>query len=261
MKKYIFMVILCVFIFSSCRSSSSRTEAPPQDNGKNGFWNTLSVSGELVFHGVAGTRFDREASIRLALEDAARKAAMFTQVKGRIAFYGKTGVTFWDYQADTESTLDIETDYQKYIENFIFDSETDVLQEHNAIFVRVRYPSAVLVDIPYPFQSSHGAAKPGWIDEPPLVPGYVTGIGYAGRRMSYGDTVKGSYENAAFSIIRNISSAVEGSMADVHGAGGSVSNESRMSAEAVLIGFYVLDFWLDPADQTVWTLAIAKSDI
>ncbi|MDR2020091.1 MAG: hypothetical protein LBQ14_04920 [Treponema sp.] len=257
MKKYIFMLTLCVFVFSSCRTTSSGVAASPQDAG--GFWDTAPVSGELIFHGAAGVRFDRDASIRLALEDAARKAAMFTQVGGRIVFYGKTGVNFWDYQVDTENSLFIDQDYEKYIEHFTFDSERDVLQEYNTIFVRVRYPSPVPVNIPR-LQSSHGGARPGWIGEPPRIPGYVTGIGYAGRRISYGDTVKDSYENAVFSIIRNISSTVTGNTADVQGSGGPASNESRIAAGAMLKEFYVLDFWVDPVNQTVWTLAIAKPD-
>jgi hypothetical protein len=256
MKKAFSLLLWGIFLFSSCRSISSRNEAPPQEDGSSDFWNTLSFSDELIFHGVAGIRFDRKESIRLALEDAARKVAMFTQVAGRMKFYGKAGVDFWDYRADTESVLVYDQDYQKYIEIFIFDVERDVLQEHNTIFVRIRYPSAGLEDLPYRFQSLHGDVKPGWIDNPPVIPGYVTGIGYAGRRISYGDTVKNSYENAVFSIIRNISSVVAGNTVDVQG---SASNESRMNADAVLKGFYVLDFWRDPSNQTVWTLAIAKS--
>jgi hypothetical protein len=249
---------LFLFVFLSCKSSASQVETPPQEAGDRGFWSTEPFFNEVIFHGAAGVRVDREESIRLALEDAARKAALFTRTEGKTIFYNKTGAGFWDYRSDTESILIYDEDYQKYIENFIFDSELDVLQDNNAIFVRTRYPSAGPVDIPYRFRSSRSAGKPGWIDEPPLIRGYVAGIGYAGRRSSHADTVKISYENAAFAIIRNIYSTVTGNTADIQGPGASASQESEITAEAVLTGFYVLDFWVDPSSRAVWTLAVAK---
>jgi hypothetical protein len=262
---FILVFFVFVFVFLSCKSSSSKTEAPPQEaapqeSGNGAFWNTRPFFNELVFHGAAGVRVDREESIRLALEDAARKAALFTRVEGKIVFYNRTGAGLWDYRSDTESTLIHDEDYEKYIEDFIFNSELDVLQEDNTVFVRTRYPSPLPVDIPYGFQSSRAAGKPGWVDEAPLITGYVAGIGYAGRRSSPADTVKASYENAVFAIIRDISSAVEGNTADLQGPGGSALQESKISAEAALKGFYVLDFWVDPASRAVWTLAVAKPD-
>jgi hypothetical protein len=272
MKKIIVVLALSTFALFSCKSSTPRAENSPPAGSiggadhvgtdkAGGFWSTVPVFEGVIFHGAAGVRSNREEAIRLALEDAARKASMFTRVQGKFVSYNNTAVSFFDYRSGTESSLSHDENYTDYIENFIFDPETDVLQDHNAVFVRVRYPSAVPVDISYRLQSYHGTARPGWIDNQPAVSGYITGIGYADRRASHADTVKISYESAVFSIIRNISSAVEGSMADVRGSGGFGSpntGEVKVSAEGVLLGFYVLDFWVDPASQAVWTLAIAK---
>jgi hypothetical protein len=247
------------------RTESPRPRPPPaplretEGNENGGFWNTLPVFNDLVFHGAAGIRFDREAAIRLALEDAARKAALFTRLEGRIVLYNNTGAGLLDYRSDTERVLIHDEEYQKYIERFIFDPDTDVLEENHTVFVRVRYPSTAPPDIPGGL-FSHGAAKPGWIDEPPHSSGYLTGIGFAGRRTSHADTVRISYENAIFSIIRTISSVVDGKTTDVRQSGGFAYGlgESRIRAEGALTAFYVLDFWRDPASGAVWTAAIAK---
>jgi hypothetical protein len=277
MKKIIYIIILTLSALAlvSCSSSAPRAESSPPDgsvggtgnvnaDSTGGFWSTAPYFDELVFHGAAGVRSNREDAIRLALEDAARKASIFTRVQGKFVSYSNTAVNFFDYRSETESSLFHDENYANYSENFIFDPETDVLQDHHAVFVRVRYPSAVPAAISYRLQFYHGTAKPGWIDNPPPVSGYITGIGYADRRASHADTVKVSYENAVFAIILNISSTVEGSMAAVRGSdgfGSQSTGEVKVSAEGVLQGFYVLDFWVDPASQAVWTLAIAKPDL
>lgn len=260
----IFISLLLALALPSCTLAPiprlGRTLRGTEGDENGGFWNTLPVSNDLVFHGAAGLRFDRKAAIRLALEDAARKAALFTRLEGRIVLYSNTGAGLLDYRSDTESALIYDEEYQKYIERFIFDPDTDVLEDNHTVFVRVRYPSTAPPDIPSGRLFSHGAAKPGWIDEPPHISGYLTGIGFAGRRASHADTVRISYENAIFSIIRTISSVVDGKTTDVRQSGGFAYGlgESRIRAEGALTAFYVLDFWRDPASGAVWTVAIAK---
>jgi hypothetical protein len=260
-----------VLIFS-CGTMDSAVEIPVPATGPDKtvgsyeryFWDALPFDNELVFHGAAGLLSNREESIRLALEDAARKLAIFLTVEGR--FYSSTeiGAGFLDYRFDIQSVLNYDREYKNYVSALSFDPGRDVLQRGNAIFIRTRYRAPVPVFIPHVSLYLDEKEKPGWIDNPPLVEGYMVGLGHADRRISPGDTVNLSFEDAVFSIIKNTSALVGGTAADYQGSGVldfSSNVGSSMIAGAILKGFYVLNIWIDPHTQAVWTLAIAKEAV
>jgi hypothetical protein len=228
---------------------------------ENNFWNAVPLNDELIFHGAAGILSDREESIRLALEDAARKLAVFHTVEGQFHAYTNIGAGALDYRSDIQTSLSYDQDYLHYVEELDFDPGRDVLQRGNALFVRARYRPPAPVSIPYTPLPPGGNGKPGWIDNPPFVSGYTVGIGYAGRRSSPGDTVNQSFENAVFSIIKNTSTLVSERAESFQGEGAydfSATNSSTLLARGILRGFYALETWTDPQTQGVWTLALAR---
>jgi hypothetical protein len=262
-----------VFFSCLCLLSCGTTAAPvtsslpgPAGNGIYGlaetaFWDAAPLNNELIFHGAAGLLSDREESIRLALEDAARKLAVFHTVEGVFYAYTHIGGGALDYRSDIQTALNYDQDYKRYVEELDFDPERDVLQRGNVIFVRARYRPPVPVSIPYTPPPFGENGKPGWIDNPPHISGYAVGLGYAGRRSSPGDTVNKSFESAAFSIIKNTSSLVSGRTESFQGSGAydvSSTNRSALLARGVLRGFYALDTWTDPQTQGVWILALAR---
>jgi hypothetical protein len=257
-------------IFVCCCFLSCGTTAPPDKGAAPGkadglseenFWNAVPVDNELIFHGTAGILSDRGKSIRLALEDAARKLAVFNAVEGRFYSYTRIGAGALDYRSETQTALNYDQNYKSYVESLSFDPERDVRQSGNAIFVRARYRSPVPVSIPPIPRSPGGREKPAWIDTPPLIGGYLVGLGHAGRRSSPGDTVNVSFESAVFSIIKNTSTLMTGTTEDYQGSGVldfSSSAGGGMISGGILKGFYVLDTWTDPQTWAVWTLAIAR---
>jgi hypothetical protein len=80
-------------------------EAPPADEPQNRI-STFPEDGWLVFTGVAGIRSHIEESITLALEEAAKKLAIFERVEGSISSYSNQGGRFLDYRSETTSSLD-----------------------------------------------------------------------------------------------------------------------------------------------------------
>jgi hypothetical protein len=219
---------------------------------------------ELVFYGVSSVLSSREASIQLALEDAARKLAIYHAVEGRFVSSLNIGARFFDYKNETEASIDFDPDYKRYVDSLIFDPETDVHTENNAVFVYARYVPPSPVQIDYPVSLSEGNAAPAWVLDTPEIPGYVTGIGHAGRRGSHRDTVNSSYENAIYSILKNISTDIEGQTTNSQNSGSifySVTSSNTTRTSGILKGFYALDFWVDPSTLAVWTLAVAKPDV
>jgi hypothetical protein len=243
--------IFSTLIFFACVSSPGIPE--------RSFWDTSPVSNELFFLGAADIFSNREESIHLALEDAARKAVIFNLVEGQFASKTNIGAGFLDYSSETRASIKYNENYKDLVDALIFDPKTDVRLSNNTVFVHTRYIAPYPVQTGY-FASSQGKSMPGWIASPPDIAGYIVGVGYAGRRASHKDTVNISYENAIYSILKIVSSTIKGYTENSQGSGtfdNSSATNNVITASGVLKGFYVLDFWVDPATQAVWTLAIA----
>ncbi|MDR1288701.1 MAG: hypothetical protein LBK08_13925 [Treponema sp.] len=214
----------------------------------------------LLFIGVSAVLSSREASIRLALEEAARRVAIYHSVAGEFTSNQNIGSGALDFSQETRASIQYDDGYKRFVDSLIFDPETDIRTINNSIFVYVRYAAPVPPDIPYPVSLSEGSAMPAWALNPPAIPGYIVGIGYAGRRAAHRDTVNISYENAVYSALRNVSSSIEGSASNSRDSGIRYNSSAggMIRTAGTLEGFYALDFWVDPSTQAVWTLAVAK---
>ncbi|MDR1418883.1 MAG: LPP20 family lipoprotein [Treponema sp.] len=219
-----------------------------------------ALPDSLLFVGVSAVLSNREASIRLALEDAARKVAIYHSVNGEFTSNQNIGSGAFDFAQATRASILYDDNYRNLVDSLVFNPETDVRTINNSIFVYVRYAAPVPPDIPYPASLSEGGAMPAWVLNPPEISGYIVGIGYAGRRGIHRDTVNISYENAFYSALRNVSSSIEGRASNSQDSGiqyGS-STSTMIRTAGTLKGFYALDFWVDPSTLAVWTLAVAK---
>jgi hypothetical protein len=218
-------------------------------------------SGHLVFIGGAGLRSNREESINLALEDIARKVAIFHGVEGEFVSRVKTGSSFFDYSSDIQSSLSFNEDYLGFVEALEYDPNADIMQIDNSLFVRARFKGPETLSVRYePLHAAGG--RPFWIDSPPAeISGYHVGVGYAGRRASHRDTVNASFEAAIFSIIRTVSGQVSTGSVNYQGRGTfdyRSANDATVSARGKLTSLYTLETWTDPSTRGVWTLAIAR---
>ena len=225
------------------------------------FMDTSPQDGSLVFLGVAGIRFRRQESINLALQDAARRLAIFRNVEGEFYTQVTRGGRLLDYRAETTTALRYSTAHiMGYIDAFEFDEQYDVLESENALFVRVRYAGSLGLNYRPSFPRPGG--RPSWIESPPeSIGGYLVGVGYAGRRHAHRDTVTASFDNAIFNIILTLSAVAWEERFAYRGQGFldfAFTVQESISAHAALNAFYVLETWTDPADRSVWTLAVAR---
>jgi hypothetical protein len=199
----------------------------------------------------------------LALEDAARKVAIYFEVEGSLKETEAQNGTISDYLLETETWLKHDEDYARYIESLEYDPELDVLEHDRGIIVRVLYRGAAPAISYNATGHLGGNDRPGWIDAPPVFPGYRVVCGYAVRRRLLRDTMNASYENAVFSVIKEVSTVVHESVESVQGAGifdSSFATKSELESHGVIHGFYVIDFWIEPTTYAVWTLAIARAE-
>jgi hypothetical protein len=261
------IIVFLSLMLLSCVSRPSNNVSPNtaglvNESAESRFWHSIPSYDELIFIGAAGVRTNRDDSIKLALQDAARKVSIFNAVEGQFVSYNKTGSGFFDYTTDTKTTLVFNEDYQGYVENLNFDPDTDVIQFENTIFVRARYNHAAPVQINYELRGANNT-RPFWVDNPPgEISGYTVGVGFAGRRATHRDTVNASFEAAIFSIIREISSQITGGDVKYQGNGAfdyRTTNDNIITARGALNSFYVLDTWIDKSNMTVWSLAVARA--
>jgi hypothetical protein len=222
------------------------------------FWNMSTENGELVIIGVGGVKISKVETIKGAVEDAARKASLFNQVRANVTYTERIGDGFLDYFIDNQQNIIFDENYQEYIDELKYDPETDVLVTNNVVFVRTRWTPPIPFKISY-VSSSQG--RPSWANNPPsTISGMIAGVGYSSPLM-YHRAYVASYESAIYSIAIRVDGNVNAGKVNYQGEGMfdySNSSESTTVTSAQINGFYVLQIWVDPKTDGVYTLAVAR---
>jgi len=270
LKRYsLFYLLLCLFVFSTCSVFSSiftslMPSAPVIDDLPPPFFSSFPSNGALVFIGVAGKRSNPNETLKIALEDAAHRVAVFYRVSGEYSVINNIGSGAFDYSYRTHTQLFSDKEQsKKYLDALQYNADTDTIEIENSLFIRVVYPSSLPKTVNFRTRYAGADRKPDWVDNPPNeIDGYEVGIGFSGRYSSMTDTFTNSWNNAVFAIIRNINSAARGDDLLYQSTGSifgyKTANDNMLYSYGSLDCFYVLDTWIDPKTKSVWTLAIAK---
>ena len=267
MAKYLWLAAAAAALLG-CQAGPARQKGSAGMTGKAAgnaayilFWDTAPRNNQLIFHGVSGKFLDPNEGVRRALEDAARRVALFRSATGSFTHRENIGAGFLDYSSTREASISTDENYKDLVEALDFDPEGDVLVTDDATFVRTRY---TLPDPPaLVYRAKHRRGRPEWVDNPPEdISGFLAGIGYANPRFYHKDTVIASYENALYALVSAISHGVQTTSQtktrDTAFTGFDTTTEHLVSASEELRGFYVLETWIDPANKGVYTLAIAQ---
>ena len=227
------------------------------------FLSTPTEDG-IVFIGVVGKRRDPKETLQLALEEAARRVAVFYKVQGEYLSEINIGSGAFDYTNNTQTMLRYDEEgSRQYVDALRHNPDTDAIEIDNTLIIRTTYPSSLPAPVSFRPTYARGNGKPDWVDNPPLqIEGYEVGIGYAGRHSTISAACTVSYNNAIFSIVRNVGTRSRSSDLLYQATDSLFAyktlNENMIHAQASLENFYVLDMWIDPQTKVVWTLAIAK---
>jgi len=266
-----------VFLFFSCASSgpgnqeqnsSSSDSNPPAVNAKenkilsvkeqvaSGYWITRPSENALIIIGVSNLQVKRDSEIAAAKEDAARKAAMYHGIRGKIESYQSSGANYFDFAADSKIELEYDTDYAKYIDRLTFDPERDVAATDDAVFVRFKYATTAA---PVDYKTSlNDDGRPNWTysRDIPQINGYITTVGFARNQVRLKDTIRKASEAAVARMIEDMSTQIISS--DKSGTGKGASGQIRTKSEGKLDNFQIIELWIDPKTGYAYTLAIAK---
>ena len=248
-----FLAFLAALAFCTC-AGSGKAAASSGDNlpmGNNSFITLPGTSG-LTILGVSARLSSRDAEIKAASEDAARKVSMYNRVWASIVSVQNIGSGYLDYYVNSETNIEYDENLERYLETITFDTDRDVTRNSDgSVFVKFAYPATFPGSVSYSFARNQDGS-PEWKTQPPReISGFVAGVGYSSRLERFGDTFRKSYESAAAAIVSGASNSVV-----ARDTQGDSSIRSRSSG--YLYNFTVLETWIDPKSRAVWTLAIAR---
>jgi hypothetical protein len=219
----------------------------------SGYWVTRPSGGVITVVGMAGRRANREEAVRMALLDAARKAALFHGVYAESAAVLNQGAGTLDYFSDFDYRLELRRRPEELVDALAFDRERDVLEKNGVVVVRTRY--AGVSEVP-PYKTVWQDGAPDWTQRyAAAIPGFLIGVGYSKNKGSLPKTCEASYENALVSILPQLSTRVDTDAVDA--SGGRVSRNTTRS-EGTLAEVMILETWFDRRVNAVWTLVAAR---
>ena len=262
-----FLIVLVVLAVCGCESIGNsppvrffKPDSVEAPTSTPSYTKTLPGTDRLVIVGISGRQSRREDEILLAKEDAARKVSIYHSVEGTLEHVQDIGAGFWDYNVGSNVFIEYDQRLEQFMEKLSYDPDKDVMRNENGVvFVRFTYPAVFPGRINYTF-GTNSDGSPEWTTRPPgELSGFIAGVGRSSRLERIGDTIRRSYENAVASIVSKISSEVS-SRELLASATNSTESQIYSHSTGKLKNFLVLETWINPRTQAVWTLAIAEAD-
>ena len=250
----IITVISIVMMLCACSSVRRSGGSSGRITATDRFLLALPQSGSMTIVGVSGRQNTRNAEIEAAREYAARKAALFHGVYVYSEIRQSAGVGLFNVYVTSDTWLDYDKEFEKYMERLEFDPNRDVLDVDNRVYIRFTYPAS-------PGSINHRISRrpdgrPEWVvHQPTHIGGFIAGVGTSARQFRTYDTFSKSLDAAAVAISSTISTTVENMESMVNH---NVVSTTRQVTEGYLVNFMVIETWVDPSTQSVWTLAVAQ---
>jgi hypothetical protein len=219
----------------------------------SGYWITRPSSGTIPVIGIAGRRGNRDEAIQSAVDDAARRVALYHGLYAESAAVLNQGSGYLDYFADFDYRLTIHNDPSSYTGSLFFDKDDDVYEKNGSVYIRAKYSG--VADIPE-YNSVMENGIPNWVKNYNAdVPGFLTGVGSSRNKGSPQTTYQASYENAIVSLLPELGSKVASRIVD---AAGEKLQQNITTSRGNLTKVMILETWLDSKTGSVWTLLAAK---
>jgi hypothetical protein len=227
-------------------------------SSEQAFWDLRPRGNELVFIGAAASRRDRDESIAYALADAALKVAWFYSMSGTVDVAQKLNNTYNDVQIGITYQLKEDIDFEHYIESLTYNMDSDILETQNTLFLKTHYTPAARLNVQY--RRDHKNGVPEWISHSiDNISGFLAASGFAVHHQLDGDTYMQACKDAFFSLLQEVNRTISDENMSIEQNGNVYTQSTSIQhSSATLEGFYVLDIWIDPQTQDMWTLAIAK---
>jgi len=227
---------LCMVLFLAACTTSEK-QVGFSDAGT--LYNTLPQGNTLFFLGYSNRKMDRREEEALCLYRAALQAVQFIAVQGSFVLEKEEGrgINYGEsvsIQFDDNPVPEIAR-MLKPVSHFRNDRGSMVVYA----FENFQYPQFYL-EVPV------NKKPPEWINSPPDVPGFITGVGVAERRSRLSDSLEAADRAALGALIERISLEIQTNQIVYSSKYGVISSRRTSSrAEAEIRGFYICSRYID----------------
>ncbi|MCL1993911.1 MAG: LPP20 family lipoprotein [Spirochaetes bacterium] len=239
--------VLAALLTLGCASTGGTT-----DSGD--FWLTMPGAGTITIVGVSGPQLRSSTVINNAREHAARNASMFHRIDAHFYNRHAIGTGIFDFENFFEYTITYDENLEAFMERLDHDLDRDLLRVGNITGIRFSYPASLPGPVSFS-TAKNPDGSPVWTNAPPVISGYLVGVGHSGRQLRVGDTFNGSVNSAIAAMTAQIEQNITSITREVNGV---MTTIHVIESKGVLTNFFVLETWFDPVSQSVWTLAIAR---
>ena len=239
-------------------SSVSRTpaETVPVRTPRELLMADTSPRGRVpVFYGVSPRLSNRSAERDLCLEDAAAQASKYFALKAEARLIKeRTGI-------GSLVVSDVSVNYDINLADSLKESLSIVeeYQDSEGTYMIISLPSynTEIKGI----ASSFIRGQPAWILQPPVIPGYLVGVGASPRKRLFSDSIKAADEKAMEELVKQVSIKIAAGETEYTAQGmGTYLNQSGVEySKAVLSGFYVLARFRSADGNNYYTLAVCNA--
>ena len=272
MKVYCVITLILLLLFSSCASTqSTETELPddqllysaneiPHDitiNIDNIVLNTYPVGNSFYIAAITPKLQFEDEEERFALMNAARQISTYY---GAYVSYGKL---INENIIGTVQSQSVDIQYDKELALTFLD-KLEILNMQRGLNY---FASLIKMDGNYlpvfPAVELNPSEKPRWINNPPDLEGFITGVGVSGRRKSVYESWEMADKLAMAEIANYIKAEIKAGTATIERSGvttGASASfiQSLTVSEVHVKGLYILSRWRDPDNSYYYSLAISR---
>jgi len=253
MKKLLLLCLIMVTFNISPRPNSHRTLQQQYNTGH--FVLNLTNNNFITFIGASSRLMNRAGEIIAAQNDAARRVAQFYEISGQVEHFHSHGSGLFDFDDNFFINIDNnEADYSHFVNLLTFNAETNVFHFNRGTIVYFQYDTQ---HAPINFASSvNRSGRPFWVERSNFtIEGYRIAVGFARNREWLRDTITRASEAAMAKLLMEVATDIETSVTELSN---NTLNSITLRSFGTLHGFRIIELWIDPANGSVYVLAIAK---
>ena len=223
---------------------------------------TAPRGGTPLFAGFSPRLYEREEEEELAVEDAARDAVRYLEVRASAVLIAEEAARSAGVAEAVETRIPAER---------VDDVKSDLevlksIRHERGTVVIVSAPELPPLEVPAGVSVraavSWNGGAPVWVEEVPRVPGYDVAVGVAERRRRPADSVEAADERALAQIILARSARVRsvGESRRVEDVGTTERTTRAEEAADIVHGFYVVSRYVEPEGRYFYSLAVAPRE-
>ena len=218
-------------------------------------WLAESVDGSQLFLGAAYPHSSRRAELETCVVNAARQAARYQGVAAVVSSLQATFTEGRGFASDARMFYN-----EKLIPALVAEAEVRALhQDPGGSYALISFPSIdVSEQLSLTDQLSRGTGEPAWILSPPPVSNLLLGVGVAGGRLRFSDSIEAADEAAVGDILYQLAATIDVTYDMRTGNTGDAyfDQETYQYATAMVRGLRIVARWRNPRNGYFYSLAV-----